>query len=523
MARRFSLLIAAAAGAIVMALVAGASAATVEGPLRSATAEGTRLAIDEGLPRWAIEIEASQTLSWSVDEKVVAGGCQKQSATYDFLAPRRGNGKLTWSFTARAVTKGSRLRAPARGSIEGTYVLYGTQGYWEEPPPSECTMPKQEDELAPTSGCGPFASKGWADAYITGRRLRVEAGVFHKFAEALRCPFLPDLAGDVEKLTPFNFEPLFLPLTSEELSFEKEIRRAKTIQITQTFPLERGVYRTKQVNTWRVTMIPADELRIMGLAAPSFPVAHRLRFGATFYPPGTRATKFEWEMKRTDQSKWTQLGETPVPEFHYTVRAAGHFKWRAIARNAVPPGGRPRTLTTPAYPLEVRFPTWAEISRDEAVKSLRDGLWSRTLNFANERRKQEYGSWITLDTCSGRYGRTATIEGLVVKPNEVGGIDLGPRPPDTPSPDPVKGCSTYTVASFHTHTPATHWTREEWKGVGPSPNDKENATRRKTPGGVYDYIEKPPGSGSESIPPGHPKGSPAQFYLSGPPQRPTPR
>jgi hypothetical protein len=64
------------------------------------------------------------------------------------------------------------------------------------------------------------------------------------------------------------------------------------------------------------------------------------------------------------------------------------------------------------------------------------------------------------------------------------------------------------------------WTNGR-KGVGPSTNDEENARRRKTPGGIYDYVDSP--SCTNSIPAGHPKESPYRYYLSGPRQRPTPR
>ena len=216
---------------------------------------------------FAVELTASQTLSWSVDEKIgdiVA--CVFRGSSWDFLAPVRGGGELNWTFTASADTGDAyvrRLTAPVRGSIQGTYGVFDSEGDWEPGTPPECrrdAFPK-EDRLEPTSGCKPFVTRGWADVGVQAGRLVVEAGIFHGFANKLRCPFLVDQAGDdTGRLTPFNFAVSSVPLSSSELASGKVIRRSKQTVVTETFPRQYGVYKTHQVNTWTVTLIPAGAL-----------------------------------------------------------------------------------------------------------------------------------------------------------------------------------------------------------------------------------------------------------------------
>lgn len=95
------------------------------------------------------------------------------------------------------------------------------------------------------------------------------------------------------------------------------------------------------------------------------------------------------------------------------------------------------------------------------------------------------------------------------------------RPADTPAtPAPNVAGATYSVASFHTHTPTTYRTGLP-RGVGPSGADNSADTADQVPGVVYDYTESPAGSGT--IPMGHPEGAAAQRYHSmGLDRRPTP-
>jgi hypothetical protein len=244
-----------------MLAVGLAALVTSVGSVSSATGRG-KLA-------FAIEFQASQTVAWSVDEKIgdiVA--CVGPTGSWDFLAPVRGGGELNWTFTASADTFGRRLTAPARGSVQGTYGVFDSEGDWEPGTPAECRrddFPK-EDRLEPTAGCKPFATRGWADVTAQGGKLLVEAGIFHGFANKLRCPFLVDQSGDdSEDLTPFNFAVSSVPLSASELASGKVIRRSQQIVVSKTFPRQRGVYKIRQVNTWTVTLIPAGAL----LAVPA--------------------------------------------------------------------------------------------------------------------------------------------------------------------------------------------------------------------------------------------------------------
>ena len=183
----------------------------------------------------------------------------------------------------------------------------------------------------------------------------------------------------------------------------------------------------------------------------------------------------------------------------------------------------PRRFVTPTITREVKFPTWAEIVSSQSVDAFADAAWARTLSLANPQTRQEIGFWITLDTCTATYGHTAPILGPPVASPDTGQVNIGRRPADIPaSPPPAKGCATYAVASFHTHTPTTYRVPvTSSRRVGPSQHD-ENADRHdKVPGVVYDYYEAPP-QGSGRIPFGYPLNAQAKRYQSGLLRRPTP-
>jgi hypothetical protein len=289
--------------------------------------------------------------------------------------------------------------------------------------------------------------------------------------------------------------------------------------------------RTTGGATLTLVRVP-NELRVEEVAATPVPVLYRGVFRARLFPPWATARSFTWQLRRSNQSQWTTLGRTPQPSFPFTVRLAGHFKMRAIAHGATS-GGPPRTVYTRERPLEVTFPTRDQILTDQDVNSFTQDAWARTLRLATPESRREVGFWISLDTCSiprghQRYAHTRTILGPPVGPDdENNSVRLGPRPADDPrNPPAVIGCATYMVASFHTHPPTTYQrgagpNPADGRGVGPSPEDERVDREDMVPGVVFDYIANPPGS--ESIPFGYPKESPAQRYRSGFVRRPTPR
>ena len=175
-----------------------------------------------------------------------------------------------------------------------------------------------------------------------------------------------------------------------------------------------------------------------------------------------------------------------------------------------------------ATPRGVRFPRWHEIATAHSVRTFTEEAWRITLRIASKLKRQELGFWINLNTCTLTYGHGPTILGPAVGPGDDGSVILGRRPADTPSnPGPVKGCATYPVASFHTHTPTKFRTVPNRRKVGPSTEDQNADKQDKVPGIVFDYIAYP--RGGRTIPNGYEKQNPAIRYRSGLPVRPTPR
>ncbi len=158
------------------------------------------------------------------------------------------------------------------------------------------------------------------------------------------------------------------------------------------------------------------------------------------------------------------------------------------------------------------FPTFNQIVADRDVQTQTDRAWRNTEAAATPASRREEGFWIRLNTKTNRYEFTPTILGAASPPLGGASVDLGARPADS---NPGTADAIYTVASFHTHTPTAH--RPVGRPVGPSGADNRVDTSDDVVGVVYDYIESPAGSGN--IPAGHPIGSPAKRYHSGPNRR----
>lgn len=125
------------------------------------------------------------------------------------------------------------------------------------------------------------------------------------------------------------------------------------------------------------------------------------------------------------------------------------------------------------------------------------------------------GDAVYLGACTPDDIQAAEQQGVTLE-GKVGRRRCNPK-----NPRLVDRCATYIVASFHTHTPTTY--REPAGGsrpVGPSRQDKTNASNRRLPGFVFDYAANPPGS--MRIPFGYRKDEAAFLYRYGPVRRPTP-
>ena len=172
--------------------------------------------------------------------------------------------------------------------------------------------------------------------------------------------------------------------------------------------------------------------------------------------------------------------------------------------------------------VEVKFPTFAQITGDPKASGLMRREWAKTLKDNTPTRRRERGFFIRLDTRANKYLATNRVYGPWVGPLVGASVTLGAKPDDEPaSPDPNAEGAKYVVASFHTHTPTTHRPAGFGRGVGPSDPDNRNNTRRQLPGVVYDYVDSPVGSGE--IPEGHPEGAASRLYYSaGVDPRPTP-
>lgn len=233
---------------------------------------------------------------------------------------------------------------------------------------------------------------------------------------------------------------------------------------------------------------------------------------ATVTPVGLTVSTYQFEIKRPSETVWTQLANSSSNTFTQATRVAGHFKVRATATISGV------NCVSDEKDVEHQFPSYSDIVGDGDVQTATDNAWSETKAATTTTSRREEGFWIRLNTTSGKYEVTSTIIGPVVDNSSTGSVVLGSRPADSPTNPAPNGSATYSVGSFHTHTPMTY--RSGTRSVGPSSGDQTADTSDDVAGVVYDYLESPAGSGS--IPGGHPLDSPAQLYHSGPTRRSTP-
>lgn len=158
------------------------------------------------------------------------------------------------------------------------------------------------------------------------------------------------------------------------------------------------------------------------------------------------------------------------------------------------------------------FPSYSDIIDNGAVRARMDAAWSSTEAAANATTRREEAFWIRLNKATNAYDFGPTILGPLVGPTTGGSAVPGSRPADTNSGAPN---AVYTVGLFHTHTPTAF--RPVPRVIGPSSADESFHESADVAGIVYDYVESPTGSGS--VPAGHPIGSLARLYPSGPNRR----
>lgn len=238
-------------------------------------------------------------------------------------------------------------------------------------------------------------------------------------------------------------------------------------------------------------------------------------------PDGSALVSKRVQIRRARETRWYNLHDGTFP-WQWTARVAGHFVIRSVATDS-----KGRDIPGEEAEVEVRFPSFCEITNDTAVVALCDAAWQETLDACTEvpNLRNEVGFWLCLDTADNSYVSRFHCIGTPQGPLGTGSVLLPPRPSDVPgNPSPVSTGCVYPVASFHTHTPTTYRTGFglEPRTVGPSPDDRELDFEDQVPGIVFDYKESPAGSGS--IPMGHPKTAPARLYHSlGLDSRPTPQ
>jgi len=207
-------------------------------------------------------------------------------------------------------------------------------------------------------------------------------------------------------------------------------------------------------------------------------------------------TDYKLEIRRKDETTWHTWDEGATNQFTLVARTAGKFKIRATA---VINGN---DIYTAEQDLEVHFPTLDMIlagmmANGVPLTDAFTALWAMTLAVTanNPAIRQEFGCYVTLNTATGEYGVTQTIEGYKSQNHEpTSYIVLRPTPPDNPSnPNPITP-AVYIVADFHTHPPMLNVTHAAARVAGPSGFDfgvAQQTNHYMLPGLVYDYKAVP--------------------------------
>lgn len=243
-------------------------------------------------------------------------------------------------------------------------------------------------------------------------------------------------------------------------------------------------------------------------------------FTAVVRPSHVTATNCHFEIRRATESTWYTLTNGPIHAYTTTAAVAGNFKVRVTVDVDL---DSMRT-TSPERNHVVHFPSYSEITSDTNVLYAVNQAWSNTLAATTPTSRREEGFWIRVNTDVMQYEFTTTVVGPSASPTNGASVSLGARPNDIPANIAPNASATYTVASFHAHTPTTYRPAGHGRDVGPSGPDHYWDGVDDVTGLVYDYVgfPKPPAYTNSYIPHGHPLNASATLYPSGPNRRSTP-
>ena len=220
------------------------------------------------------------------------------------------------------------------------------------------------------------------------------------------------------------------------------------------------------------------------------------------------------QIRRLGETNWLQLAASDSID-PWTARVAGYFE----LQGKITVDGH--DAYTPIVDMEVQFPAYYEIVSDSRFVSQANSVWRSVLQNCVPTNRFEQGFWVRLNTGTDQYFHDDVIDGPGVSDLQGASCPLGSRPADNPQtmPSPLSAGVSYSVASFHCHTPTTY--RTVGRVPGPSEQDEQGDCVNQVTGIVYDFEEWSPGT--NWIPPGWPKNSAHKFYKTpGLIRRPTP-
>ena len=204
-----------------------------------------------------------------------------------------------------------------------------------------------------------------------------------------------------------------------------------------------------------------------------------------FHPnsPGTTIQNRTIQIRRktNPETAWLTLG-TESALNSWTAKIAGTFELRG---RGVVDGVE---VFTPITEIEVKFPSFDQITNDASVISMANAAWAATLADCSPTNQRERGFWIYLNTFTDTYEAGTLCLGEWTGGHGSGSVALPSRPSDETEPIAATDAGArYPVASFHTHTSPVFWRIGE-RTVGPSAADNR-----------LDYIDRVPELGNHKV------------------------